>query len=200
MNSRRDPLDAALDALPRDVPPARDLWAGIEAQISAAPVVASSSPRRVVTSSLVWRLAAGVVLVIASSLTTYVITRQVAQENVLQAQRVTEMHQPVVPVMPASFAQQALGAEYLQARAALDAEFQRQVATLPPVTRAKLERNLADLRRAASEISATLAEHPSHPLLQELLLSTYQSELALLGSVTDMNVPILTSSPSETRL
>ena len=100
--------------------------------------------------------------------------------------------------MPVSFASQAMGAEYLRAREALDAEFQRQIATLPPVTRAKLERNLADLRRAASEISATLAEHPSHPLLQELLLSTYQSELALLGSVTDMNVPTLTSS--ETRL
>jgi hypothetical protein len=91
-----------------------------------------------------------------------------------------------------------MGTEYMSARAALDAEFQRQIATLPPVTRARLERNLADLRRAASEISATLAEHPSHPLLQELLLSTYQSELALMGSVTDMNVPTLTSS--ETRL
>lgn len=200
MNSRRDPLDAALDVLPRDVQPTRDLWAGIHAEISSAPAAADSRPRRLVASSLAWRLAAGIVLVIASSLTTYVITRQVSQENVLQAQRATEMHQPVVPVMPASFAQQSLGADYLQARAALDAEFQRQVATLPPVTRAKLERNLADLRRAASEISATLADHPSHPLLQELLLSTYQSELALLGSVTDMNVPILTSSPSETRL
>ncbi len=197
MNPRRDPLDTALDALPRDVPPTRDLWAGIQAEISAAPV---ASPRHRVTASLGWRLAAGVVLVIASSLITYVITRQVAQENVLQAQRATEMHQPVVPAMPVSFAQQALGTGYLQAREALDAEFQRQIATLPPLTRAKLERNLADLRRAASEISATLAEHPSHPLLQELLLSTYQSELALLGSVTDMNVPVLTSSPSETRL
>ncbi|HMN44021.1 MAG TPA: hypothetical protein PKE27_05585 [Povalibacter sp.] len=195
MNSRRDPLDVALEALPREVAPTRDLWAGIEAEIAGpSPVVRRPS------SALWMRLAAGVVLVIASSLTTYVITRQIVQENVLQAQRATEMHQPVVPAMPASFAQQALGAEYLQARAALDAEFQRQVATLPPVTRAKLERNLADLRRAASEISATLAEHPSHPLLQELLLSTYQSELALLGSVTDMNVPVLTSSPSETRL
>lgn len=194
MNSRRDPLDAALDALPREASPSRDLWAGIHAEISVPlPVTRRAWP--------VWmRVAAGIMLVIASSLTTYVITRQVAQENVLQAQRATEMHQPVAPAMPASFAQHALGAEYLQARAALDAEFQRQIATLPPVTRARLERNLADLRRAASEISATLAEHPSHPLLQELLLSTYQSELALLGSVTDMNVPVLTSSPSETRL
>lgn len=190
---RRDPLDRALDALPRDVQPSRDLWAGIHAEISE-PLPVARRP-----SSATWmRLAAGFVLIVASSLTTYVITRQVAQENVLQAQLAAEMHQPAVPAMPVSFASQAMGTEYMLAREALDAEFQRQIATLPPVTRAKLERNLADLRRAASEISATLAEHPSHPLLQELLLSTYQSELALMGSVTDMNVPTLTSS--ETRL
>jgi hypothetical protein len=189
----RDPLDRALDALPRDVQPTRDLWAGIHAEISGPlPVALRPSPAT-------WmRLAAGLALIVASSLTTYVITRQVAQENVRQAQLAAEMHQPAVPAMPVSFGPQAMGAEYMRAREALDAEFQRQIATLPPVTRAKLERNLADLRRAASEISATLAEHPSHPLLQELLLSTYQSELALMGSVTDMNVPTLTSS--ETRL
>jgi len=197
----RDPLDRALDALPRDVQPTRDLWAGIHAEISGPLSVAR--PRGISVghrpSPATWmRLAAGFVLIVASSLTTYVITRQVAQENVRQAQLAAEMHQPAVPAMPVSFGPQAMGAEYMRAREALDAEFQRQIATLPPVTRARLERNLADLRRAASEISATLAEHPSHPLLQELLLSTYQSELALMGSVTDMNVPTLTSS--ETRL
>jgi hypothetical protein len=201
MNGRRDPLDTALDALPRDVQPSRDLWTGIHAEISGALPLARprgiSVGHRLLPATWM-RLAAGFILVVASSLTTYVITRQVAQENVLQAQRAAEMHQPAVPAMPVSFATQAMGVEYMNARAALDAEFQRQIATLPPVTRARLERNLADLRRAASEISATLAEHPSHPLLQELLLSTYQSELALMGSVSDMNVPTLTSS--ETRL
>ena len=57
-----------------------------------------------------------------------------------------------------------------------------------------------DLRRAANEISATLAEHPSHPLLQDLLVSTYQSELELLGSVTHMTVPVLNQTSKETRL
>lgn len=200
MKPHRDPLDAALGSLPRDVQPARDLWRGIESEISSSPVASTSLPRHRVISSLAWRIAAGVLLVVASSFVTFVITREQTQEDILQAQRVEAMQQPVVPAMPVSFAQQSLGAEYLQAREALDAEFQRQIATLPPVTRAKLERNLADLRRAASEISATLAEHPSHPLLQELLLSTYQSELALLGSVTDMNTPDLMTPASETRL
>lgn len=200
MNKRPDPLDAALDSLPRDVPPGRDLWAGISARIeSESPVAAAPVPR----SSRSWmRLAAGFLLVVASSVTTYVVTRQAAQEKVLQAQQAaqTQLQQaPAIAAMPASFGGQgALGAEYQRARTALDAEFQRQIATLPPVTRAKLERNLADLRSAASEISATLAEHPNHPLLQELLLSTYQNELSLLASVSHVSVPAL--NQPETRL
>lgn len=58
------------------------------------------------------------------------------------------------------------------ARAELDKSSKQRIASLPPAARAKVERNLADLRHAADEISATLAEHPSDPLLQELLMST----------------------------
>lgn len=194
-----DPLDKVLAALPRDVQPSRDLWAGISAEISASPVTRHSSP---VTSSRFFRLAAGFLLVVASSMITYLLTQQSAQRDVLQARQsaASQLQQaPALAAMPANFGgQESLGAEYLQARAALNAEFQRQIATLPPVTRAKLERDLADLRRAAGEISATLAEHPSNALLQELLLSTYQSELALLGSVGDMTAPM--SNKAETRL
>lgn len=195
----RDPLDEALASLPRDVQPGRDLWAGISAEIERS---APASRRRRVTSTPFFRMAAGFLLVVASSITTYVITQQSAQQDVLQARQAAaaQLQQaPVLAAMPASFGgQEILGKEYVEARAALDAQFQREVAALPPVTRAKLERNLADLRRAASEISATLAEHPSNPLLQELLMSTYQSELALLGSVGDMTAPTL--NQAETRL
>ena len=74
----------------------------------------------------------------------------------------------------------------MNARAELDKRFQERLATLPPATRAKLESNLADLRRAAAEISKTLAENPSDPLLQDLLMSTYQSELQLLADVSEL--------------
>lgn len=195
-----DPLDKALASLPRDVQPSRDLWADIRASIDASPASLPSPPS---LSSRSWmRLAAGFLLVVASSLTTYLVTQQSAQKDVLQARQAAaaQLQQaPALLAMPVNFGgQDPLGAEYLQARATLDKEFQRQIATLPPVTRAKLERNLADLRRAAGEISATLAEHPSNPLLQELLLSTYQSELALLGSVGEMTAPM--SNQAETRL
>ena len=199
----RDSLDRALDRLPREVQPDRDLWAGISSAIAdSVPITPSPVTRH--SSSQWMRLAAGFLLIVGSSVTTYFVMQQSTQEKVLQARQAAEAQlrqAPAVAVMPASFGgQEALGAEYLRARTALDDEFQRQIATLPPVTRARLERNLADLRRAASEISATLAEHPSHPLLQELLLSTYQSELALLGSVTNLTVPTLNQPRNETLL
>ena len=53
-----------------------------------------------------------------------------------------------------------------------------------------------DLRHAADEISATLAEHPSDPLLQELLVSTYQRELQFMSDVNS----IPTQSPTRTDL
>jgi len=213
MNERsRDPLDVALNSLPRDVQPERDLWADISVQIAQSPDrtdVVSLSDRRAekasrFTSAPWMRIAAAVLLVVGSSMTTYVITQRSADQKLLQARETAEAQvrqAPNVAVMPASFGgSEVMGAEYVRARTALDAEFQRQIATLPPVTRAKLERNLADLRRAATEISATLAEHPSHPLLQDLLVSTYQSELELLGSVTHMTVPVLDQTSKEIRL
>ena len=85
-----------------------------------------------------------------------------------------------------SFGSQRLGAGYMNARAELDKRFQERLASLPPAARVKVESNLADLRRAAAEISRTLAENPSDPLLQDLLISTYQSELQLLADVSEL--------------
>ena len=93
---------------------------------------------------------------------------------------------PVLSAMPASFSGELMGADYVKARAALDAEFEQRIALLPPATRARLQNDLADLRRAANEIAATLAQHPSDPLLQDLLMSTYQSELQLFANVNEM--------------
>ena len=205
MNDQRkgqsvDPLDAALAALPRDVQPERDLWAGISAQIEGTmpdAVKSDASFLRARPARSWMQLAAAVLLILASSITTYVVVQQSMQERVLAAQRSASQQlqaAPAVPVMPASFGAEAMGPGYVKARAELDQEFQRRIATLPPVTRAKLERDLADLRRAAADISATLIQHPSDPLLRELLLSTYQSELGLLGSVTTV------TNATETRL
>jgi hypothetical protein len=188
MSERRDPLDTALAGLQQNVQPARDLWPDVRAAIAADEQTAG--PRR---NALLgqrfgeWRaLAAGVVLAIAASATTYVVTRESVQGQLAQ-----ETPAPVIGAMPVSFGAEQMGADYFRAREALDAEFERRIAALPPATRAKLENDLADLRSAANEIATTLAQHPSDPLLQDLLLSTYRSELKLFADVNEMTTRTL---------
>ena len=182
MNGRRpDALDEVLSKLPKSVPTERDLWPRIQAQIEAERP--GKEARRGLTPRW-YQLAAGVLLVLASSVTTFVIMRD-AQERA-PAVATTELPRPEIAAMPASFAGYRLGEDYTKARAQLDLEFEQRLALLPPEAREKVERNLADIRAAAREIADTLAEHPTDPLLHELLMSTYQSELQLLAHVTQM--------------
>lgn len=185
--SKRDPLDEALSALSRDVPTERDLWPGIQAQIAKTPILSDVPPVVFRPSSRWFQFAAAVLLVVATSFITYTFTRQSMQESAQQVAQ-QSLPTPALTAKPASFSfgSETLSADYVNARAELDKVFQQRVASLPPAARAKVERNLADLRHAAAEISETLKEHPSDPLLQELLMSTYQSELQLLADVNDM--------------
>jgi hypothetical protein len=181
--SGRDPLDEALASLPEDVRPERDLWPQIHAEIAKTPIVAQASA----VQSTWFRLAAAVLLVLATSFVTYYVTRQSMQQPIAQVTPET-VPVPQVSGQPASFSfgAERLGAGYVNARAELDKRFQERIATLPAADRAKIERNLADLRRAADEISATLDKNPSDPLLQDLLMSTYQSELQMLANVSEL--------------
>ena len=183
--TRRDPLDEALASLPQDMAPQRDLWPQIRAEIEKTPIAAPTPTHR--AQSTWFRLAAAIVLVLGTSFVTYYVTRESMQ---MQVARVTPETVPTPRVIgqPASFSfgSERLGAGYTNARAELDKRFQERIASLPPAARTKVESNLADLRRAAAEISKTLAENPSDPLLQDLLMSTYQSELQLLADVSEL--------------
>jgi hypothetical protein len=198
-NKTGDPLSQMLAALPKDVQPERDLWQGIQAEIGKTPIVTDSAPVVHFSSTRWFQIAAGVLLVLATSLTTFVVTRNSMEKDaavqVAQQQPVPTATAPL-NAMPVSFGTEALGADYLKARSELDQRFEARMKTLPPSTRAKLERNLAELRHAANEISTTLAENPSDPLLQDLLMSTYQRELQLLADVSE--VPV--SNPVRTDL
>ncbi len=80
----------------------------------------------------------------------------------------------------------ALDPEYAAARQQLVAMLAERIDRLPPSARQKVENNLAELRRAADEINAALALQPGDALLEELLLNTYQDELAVLASVNQL--------------
>jgi hypothetical protein len=181
MSNQYDPLDRALNLLPRDVSPGRDLWSDIAAQIGHEAVL----PARRRGLASVWAQAAAAVLLVAvSSMTTYLATRPKPGTDAVTA-----------AVVPAALGIDQLGIDqlgpkYVSARADLERTFNQRIASLPPAARAKVQSNLADIRRAANEVAKTLAQHPSDPLLQELLVSTYQSEVQLFADVSAMVNPV----------
>jgi hypothetical protein len=173
-----DRLDEALAALPRDVEPVVDLWPGIADSLSPR----AEAPRRKLPA-WAWQAAAAVVLVVGSSMLTATLVRRETLRSV-EARAQSEVAEALVP---ASFAPaRHLGADYEAARRQLAASLEERLATMPPTARQKLEYNLAEMRRAADEINAALERRPGDPLLEELLLNTYQDELGVISSVNQL--------------
>ena len=173
-NAPRRGLDEALAGLPRSVEPARDLWPAIEAQLEPR---AGRGSR-----AWLWAAAAGVLLFVGSSRLT---------ATLLQREPARVARQPEAPGGPAyataAFGPgQALGPGYDAARRELLSALSARIDRLPPDARRKLEKNLAEIRRASAEINAALALSPGDPLLEELLINTYQDELAVLASVNQL--------------
>jgi len=200
-------LDARLGKLPLEVAPGRDLWPDIAARIEERAQPGASTTRR---AAGLWQAAAAVVLVAGSSL----LTASLLDRSVLMQQSAV----PAVPAkaiaasdaavaMPAAFGPAGqLDPEYVAARRQLTQVLDQRIAALPTSARAKLEFNLGEMRRAADEINAALAEQPGDPLLEELLLKTYQDELAMLSNISQLtsslaNAPVNTpESPTGERM
>ena len=170
-----DRLDGVLAGLARELPPERDLWPTIAAQLE---------PRRAATR---WpaAAAAAVLLVVASSLITAHVMRREVTTVAIDAPAPAPTSTPVV--QPAAFGPgHALDREYVAARQQLAATLAARIDRLPNSARQKVEDNLAQMQRAADEINAALALQPGDALLEELLLNTYQDELAVLASVNQL--------------
>ena len=134
------------------------------------------------------------VLVAASSLVTASLLGR-AQQNANIAARTAPANpataspaaEATASVTPAAFGPgYTLDNEYVAARSQLASTLQARIERMPPSARQKLEANLAEMHRAANEINAALAQQPGDPLLEELLLSTYQDELAVLANVNQL--------------
>ena len=180
-------LDARLGELPLEVAPGRDLWPDIAARIEDRARPVASTTRR---PAWLWQVAAAVVLVAGSSLlTASLLDRNVlVQQSAVPAVRANaHAASDAAVVMPAAFGPAGqLDPEYVAARRQLTQVLDQRVAALPTSARAKLEFNLGEMRRAADEINAALAEQPGDPLLEELLLKTYQDELAMLSNISQL--------------
>ncbi len=157
----KDPLDAMLEKLPRDVAVPRNLWPEIERKIKRGP-----------RSLAAVAFAASIALCVLGAVTWAVLRSRPAG---------------VVEPRDAIFRLGSFGEPsdpgYLAARAELEKSFNERLATLEPNTRAKVEANLAIIRRAYEEIRRALDDQPANPVLQHLLDSTLHAEFDLYDNV-----------------
>jgi predicted anti-sigma-YlaC factor YlaD len=174
-------LLAEAAALPRELPPGRDLWPDLAARLRGAEgarvVVRPAVPRWVRPAALA--AAAAVVIALLGGLWT---------RGPRHATPVTPMGtlQPAAagtapaPLMEAE-------REYARATAALMAALDQQKDVLSPEARATLDANLKSIDDALAEVRAALQEDPANAQLTHLLTSTHQKKLDALERVVRLN-------------
>ena len=174
-NEFDDELMARAASLEAGIKPMRDLWPGIEQEISAV-----VKPNRSAWDSVWARAAAVVLLVGGSSAITYLAVNDNGDPTTVVGAAQTLVFEPV----SGSFGSQYnLGPDYQDARRGLAAKVDEEIDNLSPETRADVLANLEAIRQAINEINRALADEPDNALLQNLLLSTYRDELSLLNKV-----------------
>ena len=163
-------LDDRLAKLPRELPLERDLWPAIDAAIAAAGA-ARERPRRIPLA-----LAAG----LAIALTAGIIGWQAGRSR-LPLASAPGAQGFAVPADP----------EYLKTRATLERTYQDRLALLEPVTRDRIEHDLAIIRAANADIRRALAADPQSAVLNRLLASTWQQEFDLYATVVRTTEPAM---------
>jgi hypothetical protein len=169
-DNTRDPLDARLGKLPRDIVPPRYLWPSIEREIERQPL---RTPQMVLAAA-----AAVAALMIAGAVVWAVLHGRAvppAAETPTMAMNLDEPND----------------AGYLAARADLVETFRERLAMLDPATRAKIEANLAVIHKARDDIRKSLAEDPDSPVLEQLLESAWHDEFDLYDDVIRTTQPTL---------
>jgi hypothetical protein len=202
----------SLRQLPQETQPPRDLWAGIEARISAERQAAGdgldagdrngarSSPReagartrgrRRYTSAPLSRWIAVAATIAALAVGVW-IGRNALPTNGSATQTTARSEgNGGTPGTGLSGGAKALQAAYMsdpkyrQARAALVKSLEEKLASLPPDSRAKVLSSLATIHKSIEDLEAALGKDPTNALLQELLLNTYQDEMRVLTTVQD---------------
>jgi len=145
-------------ALPRSVPPPRELWSGIAPRLAPAPGVR----RLVLGYRIPGLIAAALALVLlGGALATWLRPGGGATGFAREQER------------------------YARASAALAEALAADPASLTPAARAVVERNLAIVDQAIREAEAALARDPGNPALEQMLIARYDQRLALLRRAAD---------------
>ena len=169
-------------SLKQDVQPERDLWPDIAAGMQQPDA-----------SGFRWRTmlaqAAAVVLLIggSSGLTWLAVKDDGTSVSPVSASNVTPLS-----AVPASFGDRySLGPDFIDARRDIEGQLQQELERLSPETRADVEASLQTIRGAITDINAALSEEPNNPLLQELLLSSYREELAVMRQINGIATTVM---------
>lgn len=180
-NKPDDKLTTAARGLATEIAPQRDLWPGIE----EAMIQTQRKPERSRWTPMLAQAAAVVLLVGASSMLTYSVMKYDAANTAPQS-NVTVQPSNLVFEQAAFGADQTFGSVFGRAGGNVAADLNRGLQNLSPEARADVERNLAVIRQAITDISQALEEEPNNAFLQELLVEAYGNELALMNRVGTM--------------
>jgi hypothetical protein len=179
MHPDEQELASRVDALPRAIEPARDLWPDVRAGIdSRAPI---AFPRRQRAS---WRVAGLVAAAAALVVTTALVTARVVGDRASAGS-------------PIASGGAALGESSVIAVAAVDQSFRPTVneltaaltasrGKLAPETVARVERNLRLIDDAIGEVRDALARDPGNAALVQMLTTTYRQKVDLLRRATEL--------------
>jgi anti-sigma factor RsiW len=168
---------ATLEELRRVVVEADDLWPGIAARLEPQGVIdlASRRPVRRFAFTVPQLVAAGVALMVISSVTVYaVLDRGPGGERAPASAAATASQ---VPVQFAS---------YETTVRTLEQELELRRADMDPATVAVVEENLKIIDKAIEEARAALADDPSSSYLTTHLAQTMQRKVDLLQRATSL--------------
>ena len=159
-----EPLDLMLAReirnLDREIQPARDLWPGIERNISELP---QRKKTELLGNWMPYAIAASLVIAVSSLLVNLV-----------------DFRQPGTRLVTADYAIDSVEREYLKVRNPLVEQFAETNKRLAPETLDDLYRNIEIIENARREIEAQVRQNPENPRLVEMLMRVHQQELELL--------------------
>lgn len=174
-------LEKECASLSKAIEPKDDLWPGVLEAIENAEPTDTGHTQEHVGGSIIWRLAAGVMLVLTSSLVTAWWMEQSNPENFIATYG---------PASGNFGMTQALDVNYTDVRSQLITDLNQHLPNLTLETRQIVEQNMRSIEISLAEINVALESDPNNASLQRLLLATYQQELNML---THMNQLVGTS-------
>jgi len=182
---------SSLRDLPLDIAPPRDLWQGIEAQLTPRSAHESrgtardgvGSARRFGRQTRM-RIFAAAAMIAALAVGIWIGRAVLPLPGKPPAGTgLTASHNVSSNEPSAWHAAYVMDSKYTRQRAVLVKDIEARIAALPPESRAKVISSLRAIDDSKRALEAELGKDPSNALLQELLVNTYQDEMRVLTAV-----------------